>query len=135
MRKLLMLLLSLLVVTALVAACGGDSAPSGGEEGAPAGDPAAGEKIFDEIAAPACFTCHSLEPDVTLVGPSLATVGSVAGTRVAGVPAEDYLRKSVTAPDSHVVEGFAPGIMTNTYEAQLSEQQIEDLVAFMLGLK
>jgi hypothetical protein len=65
----------------------------------------------------------------------LATVGSVTGTRVEGVPAKDYLRKSITAPDSYVVEGFSPGIMTNTYEAQLSEQQIEDLVAYMLTLK
>ena len=135
MRKLSMLLVSLLVLALILAACGGDSAPSGSEEGAPVADSDAGEKVFNEVAAPACSTCHSLEPDATLVGPSLATVGSVAASRVSGVSAESYLRKSITDPDSHVVEGFAPGIMTGTDGSQLTEQQIDDLVAFMETLK
>jgi cytochrome c2 len=137
MRKIglvLMLVLSLVVASTLTA-CGGDSAPAEGEGEALSGDPATGETVFNEVAAPACNTCHSLEPDVTQIGPSLASVGSLAGTRVEGVSAADYLRESITAPDSYVVEGFAPGIMTNTYEAQLSEQQMDDLVAYLLTLK
>lgn len=133
MRRLSMLMLLALVL--IIAACGGDSAPSGDEEGAPAGDPVAGEKVFNGVAAPACNTCHSLEPGVTLIGPSLATVGNVAGSRVSGVSAENYLRESITDSDSYIVEGFAPGIMTGTYGAQLSAQQIDDLVAFMQTLK
>jgi hypothetical protein len=33
------------------------------------------------------------------------------------------------------VDGFASGLMTMDYEAQLSEEQIQDLIAYMLTLK
>jgi cytochrome c553 len=130
MRKLLVL--GLLLVLCL-AACGGESAPAGGESGK--GDAAAGEAAFNDVAAPACDSCHSLEPGVDLVGPSLAKAGAEAGTRVSGQSAEAYLRESIVDPNAYVVDGFASNVMPATYAAQLSEQQIEDLVAFMLTLK
>jgi hypothetical protein len=98
-------MLMLLALVLIIAACGGDSAPSGDEEGAPAGDPVVGEKVFNGVAAPACNTCQSLEPGVTVIGPSLATVGNVAGSRVSGVSAENYLRESITDSDSYPHEG------------------------------
>jgi cytochrome c2 len=128
MRKLAFLLFLTLVVS--VVACGGDTAPSGG-----GGDAVAGEKVFNETSAPACNTCHSLESGKVLLGPSLAKIGAEAGSRVSGQSAEEYLRKSVTAPNDHVVDGFGANIMPATYVSQLSEQQINDLVAYMLTLK
>jgi cytochrome c2 len=137
MHRFVFLLFLVLVLG--LAACGGDAeAPASGGEEAPAasgGDAAAGEIVFSETAVPACNTCHSLESGVALVGPSLATIGAEAGSRVSGVSASDYLRESITAPDSFVVEGFASGLMTQGYETQLTEEQIEDLVAYMLTLK
>jgi cytochrome c2 len=129
MRKM-MFLVSVILMASLVA-CGGDGGTGG--EGS-AGEATAGETVYSQVASPACNTCHSLEPDVTLVGPSLANIGSEAGSRVSGVSAEEYLRQSVVEPDAHVVEGFAPGIMPGTYGTQLSEQQINDLVAYLSGL-
>jgi mono/diheme cytochrome c family protein len=126
------LLLALILVVSL-AACGGESAPAGSEAGT--GDAAAGEKAFAEVSAPACSSCHSLEPDVTLVGPSLDKIGAQAGARVSGESAGEYLRKAVVEPNAFVVEGFAPNLMPGTYATQLSEQQIDDLVAYMLTLK
>ncbi len=122
----------LLIVFALglVACGGGETAPSEG-----AGDAAAGEKVFHEVAAPACATCHSLEPGIDGAGPSLATIGADAGSRVSGVPAAEYLRRAVTDPNADIAEGFAPNVMPGTYGAQLSEQQLSDLVAFLLTLK
>ena len=131
MRKLAFLLILVLVLG--LAACGGEAeAPAATAAG---GDAAAGEVVFTQAAVPACNTCHSLEPGVTLVGPSLATIGAEAGSRVSGASAADYVRKSITAPDSFVVEGFASGLMTAGYETQLTEEQIDDLVAYMLTLK
>jgi nitric oxide reductase subunit C len=130
MKKLLLVLL-LILVLALVA-CGGDAAP---ESSAPSGDAAAGEKVFSEVAAPACTTCHSLTPGEKLVGPSLATIGSDAGSRVGGQSAADYLHESVTDPNAFVVDGFPSNVMTDTYGSSLTEQQIEDLVAYMQTLK
>ena len=43
------------------------------------GDPASGEKLFNGFLR--CYACHSLEPGVTKVGPSLAWLfGRAAGT-------------------------------------------------------
>ena len=130
MRTLVFLLMIALVLG--LAACGGDAEAPAATGG---GDAAAGEVVFVETAVPACNTCHSLEPGVTLVGPSLATIGAEAGSRISGVSAADYLRQSITDPDSFVVEGFASGLMTQNYQTQLTEEQIEDLVAYMLTLK
>lgn len=127
MRKM-MFLVSMILIASLVA-CGGDSG-NGGEGGA--GDAAAGETVYNQVASPACNTCHSLEPDTTLVGPSLANIGTEAGNRVEGMSAEEYIHQSIVEPDAHVVEGFSPGIMPGTYGTQLSEQQVNDLVAFLL---
>jgi cytochrome c2 len=129
MRKK-MFLVSMILVASLMA-CGGDGGTAGGGG---AGDTAAGQTVYSQVASPACNTCHSLEPDVTMVGPSLANMGSVAGSRVSGMSAEEYLRQAIVEPDAHIVEGFSPGIMPGTYGTQLSEQQINDLVAYLSGL-
>jgi hypothetical protein len=76
-----------------------------------------------------------MEPDVVLVGPSMAGIANRAGSQVSGQSAEDYLRESIVDPDAFVVDGFAAGLMTSTYGSALSEQQIEDLVAYMMTLK
>ena len=84
---------------------------------------------------PGCITCHSLEPGVTSVGPSVATIGAEAGSRVSGTSAEEYLRESILEPDAHVAEGFAAGIMPKGFATALTEQQVNDLVAYMLTLR
>lgn len=128
MRKLVLLLL--LVTLFTLAGCGGEGAsPSAG-----GGSAEAGEKVLREVAAPACTSCHSLEPGVRGAGPSLANIGAEAGNRVAGMSAEEYLRQSIVEPDAFVVEGFSD-IMVDTYGAQLSKQQIDDLIAYLLTLK
>ena len=128
MKRTLVLLLIVLLLCLM--GCGGDSAPA--DSG---GDAKAGEEVFSQVAAPACDVCHSLEQGVVMVGPSLAGIGSEAASRVPGKSAEDYLRESVTQPSSYVAETFAAGLMPETYSGQLTKQQVEDLVAFMLSLK
>lgn len=140
MRKhLLLLVLVLLLVLGLTACGGGDEAPASGEGGsAGAGDAAAGKALFNQSligTQPGCATCHSLEPGVTMVGPSLAGIGSAAGSRVSGVSAEDYLLKSIVDPNADLAEGFAAGIMPAALADELTEQQMNDMVAFLLSLK
>ena len=118
----------------ILAACGGGAsqAPTSGSAG---GDAAAGKALFAQSvigANPGCITCHSLEAGKTLVGPSMAGIASRAGSTVSGQSAEQYLRQSIVEPDAYVVKGFAKGLMP---KPTLTEQQIGDLIAYMLTLK
>lgn len=103
-----------------------------------AADPRAGEKLFkdSEVSNNAgCTICHSLQPGVKLVGPSLAGVATRAATRVPGLSAEDYLMQSLVTPDAYVVEGFHAGQMRPDLAKVLTLEQLEDLVAFLMTLK
>ncbi|NIN12113.1 MAG: c-type cytochrome, partial [Gemmatimonadales bacterium] len=75
-----------------------------------------------------CITCHSLEPDRVLVGPSMAGIATRAGTRVPGVAAADYIRTSILEPSSYVVDGFAEGQMRDVWADSLSDAQVDALV-------
>ena len=127
MRKLV-LILTLIMLMGLTA-CGGDdgATPAGG-------DAQAGQLVFTEVAAPTCSSCHSVQAGDTIVGPSLAGIANVAGQMVSGQSAEVYLHESIVDPDAYLVEGFQAGIMPSNYGTQLSEQQINDLVAYLMTL-
>lgn len=101
-------------------------------------DPAAGEKLYYETSLgtnAACRICHSLQPGVVLVGPSFAGIADRAANRVPGMTAEQYLYQSITEPDAYVVEGFPAGQMVPNLAEILTQEQIDDLIAFLLTLK
>lgn len=138
MSKLRHTFLLFVSLSLFLAACGG--AP-------PGGDATTGKSLFEQAvigpnSAPGCATCHSLQPDVTLVGPSQAHVASDAAEIIkspnytgSAKTVEEYLRESIVNPDAFVVEGFPKGVMYKNYENDLSEQEIDDLVAFLLTLE
>ncbi|MFN2117809.1 MAG: c-type cytochrome [Candidatus Promineifilaceae bacterium] len=142
-RKVLLTVLVLCLVL-LLTACGGgggdQAASEGSESSTSVGDAANGKELYEmtvigSASAPGCITCHSLEPDVVLVGPSHAGVGARAATYQEGVDAETYLRESITDPDAHIVEGFTPGVMYQNYAEDLTARQINDLVAYLITLQ
>jgi ferredoxin/coenzyme F420-reducing hydrogenase delta subunit/mono/diheme cytochrome c family protein len=101
-------------------------------------DPVAGRDLFLDTRIglnTGCRVCHSLEPGQRLVGPSLAGVATAAETRVPGLSAEEYLRESIVDPDAHIVEGFQAGAMLPDVADLLSDQQLDNLVAFLMTLK
>jgi mono/diheme cytochrome c family protein len=117
---------------ALLAACG-----AGG-----AGDAASGKKLFDcetPIAGgkmPTCIGCHPVEPDKqTGAGPNLSNIGNHAATTVKGMSAHDYLRQSIVDPDAHLAGGYQEDIHPKGYGDVLTQQQIDDLIAYLLTLK
>lgn len=115
-----------------------ETASSEQSTGEVSGSAAAGEALFNKTtiaSAPGCSTCHSLQPGTQMVGPSLADAATVAANAVDGMSAEAYLRQSIVEPDAHVTEGFIPGLMFQKYGETLSEQQINELVAFLLTQK
>ena len=127
----------LVIVTSLLVSCGGDD---GSDAAATTADVAAevvGEELFNERVIgsnPGCITCHSLDEGVVLVGPSLAGIAARAAATVPELSAADYIRLSITDPDSFVVDGFAAGQMPSGWDEALSASQIESLVDYLLKI-
>jgi nitric oxide reductase subunit C len=97
-------------------------------------DPAARGQLWFSHTPAICSTCHSLEADVVVVGPSLAGVATRAETRVQGMSAEQYLRDSILNPGDFVVPGFRDAMQRN-FGDTLTGEQINDLIAFLLTQK
>lgn len=138
MKKLLFVVV--LVLGLALAACGGGDAggeTDGGDAVAAVGDAAAGEALFAQtiiVDQAGCATCHSLEPDVVIVGPSMAGIASRASSTIAGLSAEDYIRQSILAPNDYIVEGYPAGVMVPVWEETLTEEELDNLVAYLLTL-
>jgi len=94
-----------------------------------------GEELFGLKAiggSAGCITCHSLTPGHVLVGPSLAGVSEVAGSRIEGIPADQYLLQSVVDPAEYVVDTFDADKMPDNYGDILSNEQVDALVNYLL---
>lgn len=97
------------------------------------GDSVRGEDIFRHgiNAAPPCITCHALAPGGFALGPIMQGYGERAGSRREGMTAEAYTHQSIADPTVFLVPGFR-NIMYPDYADDLTEQEIADLIAFLL---
>ncbi|MBI3244172.1 MAG: c-type cytochrome [Chloroflexi bacterium] len=104
----------------------------------PEGDAANGELLFGGKVNGKfpCSACHSLQAGQTLVGPSLAGIATTAATRKDGYSAEQYIHESVVQPNTYIVEGFVnPSIMPATFGAQMTKEELADIIAYLMTLK
>jgi cytochrome c oxidase subunit 2 len=101
-----------------------------GGGGGPGGE-ADGKQVF---ASAGCGACHTLADagSSATVGPNLDRLGAEAGRRKPGTSAEDYVQESVVDPRALVVEGFPRNVMPSDFGEQLSEEQIDALVEYLL---
>jgi len=127
------ILLTLFAVLAIgLAGCGGGESAGGAA--------AAGEELFNQSvidSTPGCVTCHSLEPGEVIVGPSLAGFAEEAEEEGAeeGMTAEEFARQSIVEPDAVVMGDFNEGVMPGNYDEVLTQEQLDNLVAFLLSLE
>jgi len=107
------------------------------------GDPQRGAAIFSGDVAitgfVACRGCHSVDPAASDgIGPNLAGIALRAGSRMPGIPADDYIRRSILVHDDYVVPGFeaelARGVVGRDFAEILSAQDVADLTAYLLTL-
>ncbi|MEW5869665.1 MAG: c-type cytochrome [Chloroflexota bacterium] len=123
------------------------SAPSGPTVGQditkelPQGDPASGEALAASLG---CTACHVAAPVGPLWPASAGQpgVGTNAAERLtasdytgAAQTPEQYLFESIVKPSAYVVSGFADGLMPASYANSLTDQQVADLIAYLLSLK
>jgi nitric oxide reductase subunit C len=104
-----------------------------------------GRALFNGIGI--CASCHSLEPGVMLVGPSLAGIARVAADRIRDAQyhgtaqtAAEYLAESILNPSVFIAPGGvyasaqSVSFMPDTMAQTLTTEQVQALVAYLLTL-
>jgi cytochrome c len=89
----------------------------------------------DQNEAPACSTCHQVVSGQFgfSIGPNLAGIAERAATRMEGMSSAEYLRQSILEPHRYIVSGYRD-IMYPDYRLHFSDQDIRDLIAYLLTL-
>ena len=58
-----------------------------------------------------------------------------ASERVPGMDARAYITQSILDPSAYVVEGFPDGLMPRKLDQELSKEDVEAVVAYLMTLK
>ena len=124
---------TLLLLAALLVACGGTGNSSSAAV-------KAGEELFNETVVGSnagCVTCHSLEPGMVIVGPSLAGFSHEAEDegKAYGMSAEEFVRESILDPNAVISEDYPADTMPTNWGEVLTKEQVDNLVAFLLSLE
>ncbi len=101
-------------------------------QGRPASDMiTSGEALFHQVG---CSGCHA--PNATIHAPLLEGLyGKPVALQGGEIVMADrqYLRDSILLPNKQIAAGFAP--IMPTYQGQLSEEQVNELVAYLMSLR
>jgi mono/diheme cytochrome c family protein len=88
----------------------------------PAGSPQAGRAVF---VASGCGACHTF----SAAGAS-GTVGPNLDQALKGKDAA-FVHESIVDPNAEITSGYSAGVMPQNFGQQLSQKQLDDLVAFL----
>lgn len=111
----------------------------------PAGDPQHGEELLE---AKACAGCHFLgrvgaapswKAEIYARGKGIATRAEERWqldgyTGQATTPTE-YLVESILMPNAYVIDGFMSGEMPQTYRQLLTDQELADIISYLLEIE
>ena len=125
------------------------------------GDPENGLTLFTTVQTQtgfACATCHRVDSTETLIGPGLVNIGNPAhdpsahqhggdASMTMPMPTEEathvertmdevvtYIRTSILQPSDFIVPGFPDLLMPQIYAQVFSDQEVNDLIAYLLTL-
>lgn len=90
-----------------------------------------GELLF---LSKGCTGCHSIQGLATTaqIGPDLTMVGRIAGERVEGLSAAEYIAQSLATPQAFIVPGYEATTAGSMPDFDLTENEIAALVEFLL---
>jgi mono/diheme cytochrome c family protein len=90
----------------------------------PPGSPQAGRSVFTSAG---CGACHTFAAAGTsgMVGPDLDDA-------LQGKDPE-FIRESIVDPNAEITQDFSAGVMPQNFGQELSPQQLDDLVAFLMS--
>jgi mono/diheme cytochrome c family protein len=107
----------------------------------PEGDATAGETLATSLGCTACHITTQTGP-AWLASGAQPGIGTRAETRFTETgytgnakSPEQYLFESIVSTNIHIVPGFTAGIMPQTYANQLTDQDMANLIAYLLSLK
>jgi cytochrome c oxidase subunit 2 len=93
-------------------------------------DPARGERLIHEVQ---CAACHVSGAEVG-IAPPFVGVATRAETRRPPLSAAEYLYESIIHPTAFVVEDYT-GSMPQNFAGRLTDQQLGDIIRYLLTLK
>jgi cytochrome c2 len=90
-----------------------------------------GKQIF---TAAGCGGCHVLGDAQATgnIGPTLEGLAATAAKRQPGKPPEEYVNEAIVEPDAFVAPGFSAGVMPQSYDEQLTPEQVKALTDYLL---
>jgi cytochrome c len=125
-----------LIPTSILAVGAIAALPLGGSPALAAGDAAAGKQIFTTT----CAACHSAQPGVNMIGPSLAgIVGSKSGA-VLGYSFSSALKAANITWDEQTLDKFLANPMADVHGTKMpisvpSAQDRQNIIAYLETLK
>jgi len=104
----------------------------------PLGRAAEGARLFNAVYG--CVACHGdpQTPGTNNVGPHLGKIGAVAGTRIAGKSAAQYVYESILEPSAFIAPECKNGLpcaeptAMPEYASLVNIQDLADLLAYLL---
>lgn len=106
----------------------------------PEGNADNGQQLYDVTYA--CASCHG-DPEgdasTAAVGPWLGNIAEEGATRRDGYTAADYVYESILNPNAHIAPQCPngpctePSAMLGTFAQQMTQQDIADVLAYLLG--
>lgn len=114
-----------------------DSSDSSDSQQALVGDVENGRELFRSGVGDAqrCANCHRVTTRGFAIdaAPNLEGIANIAGERIEGMSAEEYLIDSILNPLNLIVDIYRTP-MPEDYDALLTAQEVADLVAYMMQL-
>lgn len=103
-------------------------------------NPDHGKELFNTFfdkAGYMCATCHRVDSTQMLIGPGLLGVSDWAAQNIKDQIPQRYIYNSIMTPRAYTVPGFEDKaqLMPIVYPDIFSEQDVYDLVAYLMSLK
>lgn len=92
------------------------------------GDPAQAEAALERHA---CIACHRLGGE-RVAPPWGEALVAAAGERRPPLTAAEYVYEAIVHPNVHIVDGY-PASMPQDYGTRMTEQEIADVMAYLLN--
>jgi mono/diheme cytochrome c family protein len=98
-------------------------------------DPALAPERGQSLFVSQCAACHAVDGSGRSAGPDIKGMAERVEAVFPGRDLVDYMHESIVDIHAYVPDGYHGDVMPANYAETLSEQQIDDLVAYMMSIQ